>query len=832
MSRFFVSGYSSDSSSSEEDLLSASEEELISSSSSEDDLSEDTEFDEDSSDDDSDSDGPKGPSYFLKSSFKKGAADSDSDLDDDEGRKVVKSAKDKLLDEMRASIETINTNKRNNEWIGILAEFDKLGRFLIRASQQKLSTPNFYYKLVGELDDFINETSINEKESDKKMNAAQSRAFNTIKQRVKKQTKEYQPYLDLYRANPELFDSEEPLDIAPETKDAEATVSERVLSPVFTTLRQISETRGKKNIDKYEQIGILEDLLEQFKSGKPFELISIYQMLLSIRFDAYSNQSFMPVDQWEKNQIDFNSLLDLLESKADQYQVSELGKATDDIDIEPTANEQGIKIISGSITSFAERLDDEFTRFLQNTDPHSTEYIERLKDETKLYKLLVRAQVYVELTTPEEIRNTTDGEQLARIVLRRLDHIYYKPDQLIKINEDQAWKNISGTSSLVGSDADAGEVINELSVFLSEQANPVYERRALLSSIYYNAINNRYQKARDLFLESQVYATIHHADSSLQVQYNRALVQLGLSAFRAGEIEESHQALNEIANSQRLKELLGQGFSSKYPSQATNAEKLKLYPFHMHINLELLECAFMTSSLLIEIPALAAASTKDSKRKASIKSFKSKLEFHDRQYFTGPPESIKDHLVHASRALQKGDWANAYSLLSSIKIWKLFPDNDDLLDMLKKQLKVEGLRTYIFTYKSVFSKLSIEKLSKVFEIESADVISILKKMIEIGDINATLDENKSFINFATDEPQRTKLQELAIVMKEKVGVLSEKNEKTASNGHGKKQPLQQQQQQQQQKEQQKEQKELLQEENNRFRYANVNTNNDEFQASV
>lgn len=839
MSRFFVSGYSSESGSSdEEDLLSTSEEELLGSS-EESELEDDSEFEandsDDSDDDDSDSDAPKGPAYFLKKDFMKGGAGSDSDSDsDDDSRKVVKSAKEKLLDDMRASIETINTNKRTNDYIAILSEFEKLGRFLIRANQQNFGIPNFYYKLLGDLEDFNNEATINEKESGKKLNAAQSRAFNTFKQRIKKQIKEYQPYIDLYRAEPELFDNEEPLDhlITPAVSAKEAeTGANKVLSPIFATLKQIAETRGKKNIDKYEQISELEGLVKD--GQKPFELISAYQMLLSIRFDASSNQAFMPNDLWKQNQSDINSLLDLLESKSSEYQVSELGTATEDIDIEPAPNANGVRVIYGSIASYVERLDDEFTRSLQNSDPHSIEYIERLKDEGDLYKLLVRVQVYVESTTPESIRGNSEGEQLARIVSRRLEHIYYKPDQLIKVNESEAWKSINGTSSIVGKDAAPSDVINKLTEFLSKQQNPIYSKRGLLSSIYYYAVNNKYQIARDLFLNSQVYASIHHADSSLQVQYNRALVQLGLGAFRAGEIEESHQALNEITNSQRLKELLGQGFSSKYPSQATTAEKQKLLPFHMHINLELLECVYMTSSLLIEIPALAAASNspKDSKRKASLKSFKSKLEFHDRQYFTGPPESIKDHLVHASRSLQKGDWSKAYQLLASIKIWKLLPDSENLLVMLKNQLKIEGLRTYIFTYKSVFSKLSVAKLSQTFDTDSEKVVSILDKMVESGDIQGSFSEEKTFINFVTDERQRTKLQELAIVLNEKVRLLTEKNEKTSSNGHSRKQPLQQQQQQQQQKEQQKEQKELLQEENNKFRYANVNSNNDEFQAT-
>ena len=76
---------------------------------------------------------------------------------------------------------------------------------------------------------------------------------------------------------------------------------------------------------------------------------------------------------------------------------------------------------------------------------------------------------------------------------------------------------------------------------------------------------------------------------------------------------------------------------------------------------------------------------------------------------------------------------------------------------------------------------------------------------------------------SSEHLQRTRLQELAIVMNEKIGLLTDKNEKTASNGHGRKTTQQQQQQ------QQKEQREQTHDENIKFRYANVNTNNDEFQ---
>lgn len=843
MSRFFAAGYNSDSSSDEEDLLSSSDE-LISSSSegeqSDDQFSTDSEFDNDDDDnddssDDSDGEIPTGPAYFLKKSFLKGSGgDSDSDSED-EGRRVVKSSKEKLLDEMRSYVEAIASARRSGDWSTVLVEFDKLNRQLIRAAQQNVSIPNFYIKSLAETDDYIVETTANEKEATKKMNAAVGRAFNTVKQRVRKQIKENQQYIDLFREQPELFDKEESLDehIIPavsstDAASGEAGSSQRILSPTFTTLRQISETRGKKNVDRMEQIQTLEDLLALIRgSDKIFEIISVSLMLLSIRFDASANLVFMSIDQWNKSENDVNDLLDLLSGPAGKtYQVSEFGTIADDLDIEPTANEQGVKVVFGSITSLIERLDDEFTRSLQNADPHSLEYIERLKDESKIYKLIVRGQLYVESTTPVELRTQPEAEPLARIVCRRLEHVYYKPDQLIIANEQDAWNGISkdSDSSIVSKSATPSELMASLSDFLTNQAHSIYKKKALLCTVYYNAVNNKYTEAKDLFLGSQLYSHIHKSDSSLQVMYNRALVQLGLGAFRAGAIEESHQTLTEIANTQRLKELLGQGFSTKYPNQATTAEKQKLLPFHMHINLELLECVYMTGTFLLEIPAIAAASdnSKDSKRKTSIKSFKSKLEFYDKQYFTGPPESIKDHVVHASKALQKGDWAKAYDLLLSIKIWKLFPDNEALLAMMKHQLQVEGLRTYIFTYKSLFSKLSLAKLSTVFALDNEAVVEIVNKMIENEEISAKIDESGKFMDFTTEEHQRTRLQELAIVMNEKVKLVTEKNEKTAANGHGRKL--------QQQMQQQKEQKEQQQlEENNRFRYASVNTNNDEFQ---
>jgi translation initiation factor 3 subunit C len=79
--------------------------------------------------------------------------------------------------------------------------------------------------------------------------------------------------------------------------------------------------------------------------------------------------------------------------------------------------------VRGSLVSFIDRLDDELTKSLQNIDPHTTEYIERLRDEQALYVVIVRGGIWFERIEKE---GHDTGGSASRVVLRRLEHIYYK----------------------------------------------------------------------------------------------------------------------------------------------------------------------------------------------------------------------------------------------------------------------------------------------------------------------------------------------------------------------------------------------------------------------
>lgn len=87
------------------------------------------------------------------------------------------------------------------------------------------------------------------------------------------------------------------------------------------------------------------------------------------------------------------------------------------------------------------------------------------------------------------------------------------------------------------------------------------------------------------------------------------MVQLGLCAFRKGYTLDAHHCLVDIQSSGKAKELLAQGLLPQWQHERTvdqeKMEKSRHMPYHMHINLELLECVYLVSAMLKEIPYLA-----------------------------------------------------------------------------------------------------------------------------------------------------------------------------------------------------------------------------------
>lgn len=403
---------------------------------------------------------------------------------------------------------------------------------------------------------------------------------------------------------------------------------------ILKYLREVHEARGKKNTDKASQVKILQEL--RAIAVAPYHRIVTLLSLISAQFDLYApsfSSGYMSIDVWKQTQEEVLELLRVLEKYADTMVVRP------DADEEPlTPEEESGKVevirpqIRGSVASFIYRLDDEFTRSLQQIDPHSVEYIDRLRDERSLYATLVKAQAYFHRC------GLKDSE--ASTVLRRLEHIYFKPDAVIIA---------LGKELEEESETQPDALIHNLATQLYQSDAPVIRARAILCHIYHHALQDRYHVARDMLLMSHLQDSIHQAEPLIQIHYNRALVQLGLCAFRAGMIREAHGALHELVQTGRVRELLAQGppqpryNAPPISPEQERAERALLLPFHMHIHLELLEAVYLVSSMLLEVPNMASVRaaqasgtwTLEMRKRVISKTFRRMLDYHERQAFTG-----------------------------------------------------------------------------------------------------------------------------------------------------------------------------------------------------
>lgn len=539
-------------------------------------------------------------------------------------------------------------------------------------------------------------------------------------------------------------------------KDTEIT-----LQLVEEKLIEILGMRGRKNVSRLDMEKNLL-LLRECASKEEMGLGIDIRILLSVTmgaFDQVPNHAMhMSQEVWAKCISMVTELLGLMEEHNGKDGKS-LIKISEDIpegeenliELEEDAEEGTPKkplTLRASLAFFVERLDDELTKTLQGIDPHTTEYIEVLGKERVLVPLIERVE--------QVCRRQTDMAETCRVIMRRVEHTYFN-------------KNLPNGK----------ELMEKLCKFLyTHDSTDRIRARAMLCHVYNHALHDDWFKARDYMLMSHLQESINHSDVSTQILFNRAMVQLGICAFRNGHIKDAHSCLHDMHAVGRIKELLAQGIlNQRYGEKNLEQERVdkrRMLPFHMHINLELLECVNLTCAMLLEVPNMVAH-PHDHRRHTISKSFRRLYDFSERQLFLGPPENTRDHIVCGARALIVGDWRKCYELVSSVKIWALMKDHQEILKMIRSKIQEEGLRTYLFAFSKVYNSMSLVELSEMFELAESEVHSIISKMMIAEELHASWDQPTKSLMLQHAEP--TRLQHLALQFSEKAATVVENNEK-------------------------------------------------------
>ncbi|XP_011311868.1 eukaryotic translation initiation factor 3 subunit C [Fopius arisanus] len=540
-------------------------------------------------------------------------------------------------------------------------------------------------------------------------------------------------------------------------KDAEINVP-----AVIKKLSEVIAARGKKRTDRREQIELLHELqsiAETHNLGAAVAVKIKFSIVSSI-FDYNPKVSdAMKPEYWTKLLERITEMLDMLLATPDMVIAEHITEDSEEFVNQPYK-------IHGCVLTLVERLDEEFTKLLKECDPHSNEYVERLKDEKQVAGIIDKVQEYLE--------HHGSSSELCRVYLRKIEHLYYKFDpDVLKQKANEIPKDI----------VTSVQVMEKLCKYVyAHDSTDRLRTRAILSHIYHHALHDNWFQARDLVLMSHLQETIQHSDPSTQILYNRTIAHLGLCAFRHANIKDAHNCLVDLMMTGKVKELLAQGLlpqrQHERSKEQEKIEKQRQMPFHMHINLELLECVYLVSAMLIEIPYMAAHEF-DARRRMISKTFYQQLRSSERQSLVGPPESMREHVVAAAKAMRNGNWSACNNFIinekMNAKVWDLFYQADKVRDMLTRLIKEEALRTYLFTYSHVYDSISMPTLAEMFQLKRPVVHSIISKMIINEELMASLDDPSETVVMHRSEPSR--LQSLALQLTDKVNNFVDSNER-------------------------------------------------------
>lgn len=133
--------------------------------------------------------------------------------EEEEAKRVVKTAKEKHYEELNSIIRQLKNYKKNKDIAKLLSSFESLIAAFQKAKpvierEENNQIPKFYLKCIVELENFIHETW-EDREGRKNMNKPNSKSLAALKQKFKKYSKDFEEEMTEYRANPMDDEKEE-----------------------------------------------------------------------------------------------------------------------------------------------------------------------------------------------------------------------------------------------------------------------------------------------------------------------------------------------------------------------------------------------------------------------------------------------------------------------------------------------------------------------------------------------------------------------------------------------------------------------------------------------
>ena len=545
-------------------------------------------------------------------------------------------------------------------------------------------------------------------------------------------------------------------------------------------IQEITLLRGKGKDPRQLVKQVLRLTNEKIADDQLFRVLTLQ---LNLLFDLSSSQR--AADHWHKSISVMEQIMDLLKKRKD-FEFTEVGTDEEQDNVSEDV-EDGEKVekpkekkeskepkdgkirVVGSLVNFFETIEFQFQQSMQRLKPTSNAYLERFVDERALVKLARRLYEFFE--------ERNEHKKVAYFAVVLMKYIHYKTYAATSefFNEEDL-KEFGGKNAPIRR-YNRSKELERLNKMVLLHGDGKLRTTAILYIIYHRALQDQFYEARDLLLVTKIQDNIAHMDVPTQALYNRTNVQLGMCAFRQGMYEEAHSYLSDIYTGNKVKELLAQGVGKNTDEKTTEqirAEKSRMLPPHMHIHLDLIEAFHLLSSVILEIPNMAA-NVHDINKKVISKYLRKIMQYWEDSEYKGPPESNKDFIVAAARALQKGDWQKAYNQVSGLRIWELVVDSERVKKVMEEKFKQVGLVAYLLTYSPYYDSISLSLLSEMFCLSPQKIQSTVAALILNKQLAASWDQPSKVLAIHHTEP--TKLQYNCSQLTDRLAYLVENNER-------------------------------------------------------
>jgi hypothetical protein len=125
--------------------------------------------------------------------------------------------------------------------------------------------------------------------------------------------------------------------------------------------------------------------------------------------------------------------------------------------------------------------------------------------------------------------------------------------------------------------------------------------------------------------------------------------------------------------------------------------------------------------------------------------------------YSGPPESAKDSIVLAGKAILNDDIEKAIGFIDNMKIWEVMPNSKDMILSL---VRVAALETYLLNSLASHRSFNLTELTSIFGLTSAKVHACVCRLIVSGQIQGRIQNGLLVLTVGSQSKMQTYTQAL------------------------------------------------------------------------